>query len=127
MPNRHERRVGQAVGKKSVTPGLKTRVNIKDTNLVFPPDIKPVFSDGLFVQFGGEIVLLSFLKTTPTLKENVQPSEIETRCVAQVAITPAQIADNLKILNNQFMVFASAQDDEAKNFLLEKAGMKEPK
>jgi len=44
-----------------------------------------------------------------------------------IAVTPSQMAKNLKVMNTQFMVFALAQDEEIKKFLLDEAGLKEPK
>lgn len=125
--NRHERRASAKVGEAS----RSQTINISETKLVFPTDVKPIFSDGLLVQFTGEAVILSFLKAIATIQRAdgrlPKASEIETRCVAQVATTPSQMAENLKVLNAQFTAFVSAQEDDVKKFLFEKAGLKEPK
>ena len=104
--------------------GARVRSKAKKGNpkaLIIPSDIKPLFSDGMIIQYASEAFLLNFLKVLHPFIDGTEASE--TRCVAQVVITPSQMAENLKVMVGHFVGFANSQDAEIRDVLLEKAGL----
>lgn len=92
-----------------------------------PPHVMPLFSDGLIIQYAQEAFVLSFLKVMNPLTEQLaKASPLESRCIAQIVVTPSQMAEHLKALVSHFIGFASAQDPEVKEYLLNKANLQDP-
>lgn len=88
---------------------------------VLPDNMPLLFADGLTVQQRDAMFLVSFLQTKYPLA--VTPEEIraiktiEQHCVAQIIITPDQMARNLNALNKNFNSFIEAQEPENQKHL----------
>ncbi len=124
MPNRHERRATKTT--KSVALDeqeiLSRAIPIKR---IIPHETQALYCDGLVIQTIEETFVMSFLKTTYPLEDKLEEmakiKEIEQRCVAQIVISPMQMAKNLNILNKNFKKFMLNQPPETRAMLNEVA------
>lgn len=78
---------------------------------VVPDDMSVVFSDGVTIQHTeNEFILSFFQNSSPVFVTDAQRSavkEVESRCVARIVMTPAQMAKNLEAFQTNFEVWAS--------------------
>jgi hypothetical protein len=86
-----------------------------------PEYIPLVFSDALMIQAKDGMFIMSFLQTQYPLAATVEELEhlnkVEQRCLAQIIVTPHQMAKNLAVLNKNFEDFLEQQDEETQKYL----------
>lgn len=79
------------------------------------------YSDGLMIQTKDAMFVMSFLQTqyplAATMEELEKVNQVEQRCLAQIVVTPQQMAKNLAVLNKNFEDFISEQDEETQQYL----------
>lgn len=97
-----------------------TQTVVKTVRTV-PSTITTHYSDALIVQLRDAMFIISFLQNQyPLLTEESdikKLKEIEQRCVAQVVVSPHQMAKNLRALNQNFNSFIELQDEEGQKLL----------
>lgn len=99
-------------------PKVREPLTIKQPKLVrkMAANVSSQFTDALMIQENNAMFFLSFLQTqfpfVVTPEEMREVKEVEQLCVAQLIVSPEQMARNLRILNGNFNGFIEAQSPE---------------
>lgn len=112
--------------KSNLLPKAKVKVPltaVRQPKLVrkIPEGLSLEYTDALMIQQKDTMFFLTFLQTqyplviTPAEIQEIK--EVEQRCVAQLAISPDQMARNLRVLNKNFDEFIKVQSPENQKHL----------
>jgi alpha-ketoglutarate-dependent taurine dioxygenase len=112
---------GQNLPRAKTKTSLTTRKKPQVVRTV--PEYVPMhYSDALMVQQKDAMFVISYLQTKYPLvvtdAEIKQVEHIEQRCIAQIIVTPPQLARNLAVLNNNFKNFIEGQDPKTQEHLI---------
>ena len=83
-----------------------------------PEGLQIVFADGLYVTFDRGTFVLSFTQIEQPLvagsEEAERITEVRSRCVARLSISPERFADMLKVMVSQWERFGKALAEATK-------------
>jgi len=89
-------------------------------NRVIPQELSLQYADGLVIQQRDGMFILSFFQTklplATTLEEAANIKTIDTVCVAQILLTPAQMEQNITAMASSYEKFlknTSEKDEKA--------------
>jgi hypothetical protein len=80
-----------------------------------PENVQTLLADGLYVSFSQGVFILSFVQAEPPLvvtrQEAEKVTEVRSRCIARLAISPERMAAMVDVLQRQLVRTSEKPED----------------